>query len=395
MKKAGLLCLFIALCAMLALPASAAPTSGSCGDNLTWTLEDGVLTITGTGPMTEYSGQLLPEWSELRMEVTELVVGEGVTTIGGGGAFTHFENMTKVTLPSTLQSIGGSAFLWCKSLTEIVIPDSVTLIQSHAFSKCYALEEIVIPAGTEVRGDAFTESTGLKKVTIKGTGKLFMDAFLDCTGLKEIHFLGDAPVLMDPFGGVTATAYYPSGNPTWTADLLQDYGGTLTWESAAGCTHTEVADAAVPPTCTSPGLTAGKHCSACGEVLVAQQTVPKIDHKYGDWKQIKAPTTQEMGKEQRKCNTCSKTEERDVPKLQETPTEPPTQPPTEPATEPPTTPATDPEPTEEPSAPAPTQPGDGEGEMPRTDMVIILLAGLVVLAAAGGAVWLLVIRKRK
>ena len=30
---------------------------------------------------------------------------------------------------------------------------------------------------------------------------------------------------------VTATAYYPEGNPTWTSDVLQNYGGKLTWVS--------------------------------------------------------------------------------------------------------------------------------------------------------------------
>lgn len=37
--------------------------------------------------------------------------------------------------------------------------------------------------------------------------------------------------------------------------------------------HVEIIDVAVEPTCTEPGLTAGKHCSHCNEVLVKQQTV--------------------------------------------------------------------------------------------------------------------------
>ena len=48
--------------------------------------------------------------------------------------------------------------------------------------------------------------------------------------------------------------------------------------AACGCKHEEIIDAAVPATCTESGLTEGKHCNLCGEVLVAQQTVSATGH---------------------------------------------------------------------------------------------------------------------
>ncbi len=49
-------------------------------------------------------------------------------------------------------------------------------------------------------------------------------------------------------------------------------------EAIAALGHTEVTDNAVAPTCTETGLTEGKHCSACGKVLVAQETVDALGH---------------------------------------------------------------------------------------------------------------------
>ena len=46
--------------------------------------------------------------------------------------------------------------------------------------------------------------------------------------------------------------------------------------------HTEVIDQAVAATCIATGLTEGKHCASCGEVLVAQQETPLTEHAYSD-----------------------------------------------------------------------------------------------------------------
>ncbi len=79
--------------------------------------------------------------------------------------------------------------------------------------------------------------------------------------------------------------------------------------------HTEVPDAAVAPTCTEPGKTEGSHCSVCGEVLTAQQTVNALGHDMGEFEQTTAPTCTAKGVKTATCKRegCNHTETQDIP----------------------------------------------------------------------------------
>ncbi|MCD8323254.1 MAG: leucine-rich repeat domain-containing protein [Oscillospiraceae bacterium] len=201
---------------------SAYPTSGSCGDGLSWTLEEGVLTISGTGAMddylTYYSGLdennvVYTPWYDSRDNITAVVIEDGVTSIGAG-AFFYCTNLTRVTIPSSVASIGNDAFADCQGLPSISIPASVTSIGSYAFAWCTSLTSITIPAGI----------TSIENGT-----------FFYCSSLTRVTFSGNAPSFgeYDVFLDVTATVYYPANNNTWTEDIMLDYGGDITWRGAA------------------------------------------------------------------------------------------------------------------------------------------------------------------
>ncbi len=126
----------------VALPEEGVTASGTCGDNLTWTLyDDGELVIDGTGVMNDHAYDNLPPYYEYREKITSVTVGEGVTSIGNY-AFGDFGKLVSVSIPDSVTCIGQYALTKCTSLTGIHIPDSVTNIKAYALSYCYNIADI-------------------------------------------------------------------------------------------------------------------------------------------------------------------------------------------------------------------------------------------------------------
>lgn len=70
--------------------------------------------------------------------------------------------------------------------------------------------------------------------------------------------------------------------------------------------HTVVEDAAKEPTCTETGLTAGKHCSVCNEVLEAQTVIPAKGHSMTKTEAKAATCTEAGNSEYYTCGNCGK-----------------------------------------------------------------------------------------
>ena len=116
--------------------------SGSCGENLTWTLTpDGVLTISGTGAMTDYYNSGATPWHSVCSQIKSVIIEDGVTRIGNY-AFSYCDALAGVTIPDSVTTIGDQAFKDCKALTSMAIPSSVTMIGDWAFDGCGALTDI-------------------------------------------------------------------------------------------------------------------------------------------------------------------------------------------------------------------------------------------------------------
>ena len=107
--------------------------SGTAGD-LTWSYDShGILTISGTGAMPNYSdsNSNRPPWIIYYGNITEVVIESGVTSIGNY-AFAGCDHLTSATIPDSVTGIGMAAFART-DLTSITIPASVTSIGTGAF----------------------------------------------------------------------------------------------------------------------------------------------------------------------------------------------------------------------------------------------------------------------
>jgi len=78
---------------------------------------------------------------------------------------------------------------------------------------------------------------------------------------------------------VTEPTCTDAGYTTYTCSSCEDSYRT---EEVAALGHTEAIDAKKEPTCSETGLTEGKHCSVCNEVLVAQEVVDALGHSYSE-----------------------------------------------------------------------------------------------------------------
>ena len=141
-------------------------TSGTTGD-CTWTLDNGVLTISGNGKMGDYDytkkyGSYVTTAPWGGYSFNTVVIGNGVTSIGKY-AFRGCTHLTSIDIPDSVTSIDEDAFYGCEGLTSVTIPDSVTSIGYEAFSGCTGLTSVTIGNSVTSIGEcAFDGCKGLR-----------------------------------------------------------------------------------------------------------------------------------------------------------------------------------------------------------------------------------------
>lgn len=215
------LALCLGLLPVLALAAEGTGTADNpwkCGNNVTVTLVDGVLTFEGEGDMTnELTLSSDRPWRAERGSITSAVIGSGITSIGKS-ILEDLNKLTSVQIASTVTSIGDRAFYGCEVLSTVKLPSNLTSIGTYAFSYCRGLASIEIPSGVKTLGDNAFSSTGLTEVTIPdGVTSIGKNAFANCASLTTVEIPASVTTIGEgALGGKTnAEIHYPGTTDQW------------------------------------------------------------------------------------------------------------------------------------------------------------------------------------
>ncbi len=315
-------------------------------DDLTFSLNYRSQSYTVTGCSSSINGELVIPFVYDGLPVTRIETD----------AFHHTE-ITAVTIPDTVTSIGDNAFMGCTKLVTIIIPDSVTSIGSYAFSGSAYYNDInnwedgllyignhLIKANNTISGDyvikeniktianyAFSGCTSLKSITIPDSVTSIDDnAFSSCTGLTSITLpdsiinigsaafgycrylksitIPDSVISIDDnaFNGCEKLEYvFYNGteedkNKITIGSYNYDFIDAIWHYEASGHTYDWLID--IDATCLSKGL-CHKECIVCGEALETKE-IPAKGHTLGEWEVSTEATCTSSGMKYQRCTDC-------------------------------------------------------------------------------------------
>lgn len=221
MKKFFSVFLAFSICVLTltgAIPGGALDVLTFYEDSLTVTLDlgSGVLRVSGSGEMKNYSADAAAPWYSYKNNYTSVIIEPGVTSVGDYSFYSSF-NLKTLSLPEGLEYIGRYAFGSCPNLESVYIPDSVKDLGAYAFTGCTHLRSARLPRVLEngIPDGLFLLSSYLADVEMPEVCPVIGEsAFSSCAYIKSVKLPEDLEIIKKfAFGSCTALAEinFPEG----------------------------------------------------------------------------------------------------------------------------------------------------------------------------------------
>lgn len=159
---------------------------------ITWELlKDGTLMIYGTGDMPDFEYFAKEHWrnKKFQKKITRIIIEEGITSVGDynfSNLWKHnYKNLTYISLPSTLHSIGIGAFIgW--PFSDINLPENLEVIGERAFMGS-SIESVKLPKNISIGKGAFSYAYSLRSVDFQnGSPKIQKEAFTTSKNIDDL-----------------------------------------------------------------------------------------------------------------------------------------------------------------------------------------------------------------
>lgn len=279
-----LLSALLALCMVAALLptqvfADDIVTRGQFGNNL-WVLDiSGTLVISGTEAMHDYRlhNDSTRPWHEYLSNIKEIVITEGVTSIGAY-AFENCNNLISVTIADSVASIGMCAFYGCSNLSNIIFPDSIISIGSQAFDSCSSLRNITLPNKIDTIGFGTFAGCGMSSITIPSSVTTISGhAFYGCSNLVSV-------VIPSSVTTIGSNAFADCSS---LVNITIPNGVSSIAESTfEGCSS--LTDISIPDGITSIGAHAFEECSSLMDITIPNDVALIEEYAFASCRNIKS-----------------------------------------------------------------------------------------------------------
>ena len=275
-------------------------SDGLIGTSWNFNESTGTLTISGDGPMKDYSFESYEDspWYSFKEDIIAIVIEEGVTSVGDF-SFVQCSNATSVSIPESLINIGNYAFLYCYSLIDVIIPNSVKSIGDYAFYFVMAMEYIHIPSSVTEIGERFILTDTEKASLIQE-----INSILETGTEEELAEYASMGVTKENASKWKPTTLICSDTEDCYAREYAEANGytfvVCNGHNTEEHTHSYTSTVTKDASCTETGLIT--YICECGDSYT--EDVAKVAHVDADWEIVNDSTCTTRGKKIKKCTVC-------------------------------------------------------------------------------------------